>query len=760
MTQVASLQQKYIELLEKRISQLEEAVKDAASKDIKGAKESSHNDAKQSADNAEKKPDDKEEAGDKTDKPDETKSIGRYVVALRKWDSSSASYKDETVAEDSLQKKERKDVAYVFRRVVYETYFGDRRAYSELEIEDPSLVRLLKNEIDNKYPGVNFEGASIYMQAPFPAITHNWDRLQKRAQQDPESQPSKDLAHLLGRVETAEELEDYFKTKEVNSIAKVTTFETLWTVFAPKTLIVTKPFLGIPQLLEVSSSPLSAPGAMKKVSRLWMTAWCWDWDGKKMVKVYYDLKFRRFRGTMEISKLDYYPLSYYEGAEELQSTIRKRSKAFLKATMFCPTGAGQTFKYEGMAFVARRKVVSGSRDEDEDEDEFNDNNDEEDAAKARIVPIEGEIICDASAYLQYANAHRSHALGDLEHDEIGEATDDNESSFPKLEKEDLESSKALDSRHMLLIPPRLLGYSTREKLWGQFSVDQTNPPPGKQPQKFDHDLKLDKKYKDLIAALVNSHEARRGKQVEDVVHDKGKGLVLLLHGPPGVGKTLTAETIAEASGKPLFVVSVAEIGLDASRAEKNLDRLFNLATKWEAILLIDEADVFLETRGSTSDASRNALVSVLLRVLEYYKGVIILTTNRIKSIDVAVISRIHLAIRYEDLRPEQMRSIFKYFLDQLEPDDIQNRRKIEMFVDEYGHHYGLNGRQIRNVVSAALASARQKKTQGIGNGKLDEEHLKEVCEMTREFQEQLKRQFMMQRANNEVDTRFHSYGAM
>lgn len=201
-------------------------------------------------------------------------------------------------------------------------------------------------------------------------------------------------------------------------------------------------------------------------------------------------------------------------------------------------------------------------------------------------------------------------------------------------------------------------------------------------------------------------------------------------------------------------MSVAEIGLDASRAEKNLERLFNLATKWEAILLIDEADVFLETRGSTSDASRNALVSVLLRVLEYYAGVIILTTNRIKSIDVAVISRIHLAIRYEDLRPDQMKSIFKYFLDQLEPDDIQNRRRIENFVDEYGHHYGLNGRQIRNVVSAALASARQKKLKGVGNGKLDEFHLKEVCEMTMEFQEQLKRQFMMQRANNEADGRY------
>lgn len=202
---------------------------------------------------------------------------------------------------------------------------------------------------------------------------------------------------------------------------------------------------------------------------------------------------------------------------------------------------------------------------------------------------------------------------------------------------------------------------------------------------------------------------------------------------------------------------MAEIGLDASRAEKNLERLFNLATKWEAILLIDEADVFLETRGAT-DTGRNALVSVLLRVLEYYAGVMILTTNRVKTIDVAVISRIHLAIRYEDLGPNQMKSIFKYFLDQLEPNDIEDRRNIDQFVDEFGHMYGLNGRQIRNVVSAALASARQKKAQGGGNGKLDSTHLKQVCEMTRRFQEQLKEQFMIQRSVNEIaDNRSHSY---
>jgi SpoVK/Ycf46/Vps4 family AAA+-type ATPase len=307
--------------------------------------------------------------------------------------------------------------------------------------------------------------------------------------------------------------------------------------------------------------------------------------------------------------------------------------------------------------------------------------------------------------------------------------------------------KSLEDDTHQLFPPRLLGYAAREKLWGQFSVDQTQQAPGKNPKSFREDLQLEPKYKDMIEALVESHEsnAERGRQlqVRDVVQDKGRGLVLLLHGPPGVGKTLTAETIAAATGKPLFIVSVAEIGLNASRAERNLEKLFNLASKWEAILLVDEADVFLETRGSSSSAGRNALVSVLLRVLEYYQGIIILTTNRIKSIDVAVISRIHLAICYSDLTEVQMCKIFSFFLDQLEPDWIEDRDEIDNFINNYGHQYGLNGRQIRNVVSGALASARNGAAKKKGSGKLTFRHLKDVCEMTRQFENQLKENTMV-----------------
>lgn len=135
----------------------------------------------------------------------------------------------------------------------------------------------------------------------------------------------------------------------------------------------------------------------------------------------------------------------------------------------------------------------------------------------------------------------------------------------------------------------------------------------------------------------------------DVIEGKGRGLVIPLHGPPGVGKTLAAETIAEATGRPLLVVSVVEIGLNTSKAENNLERMFHLAGAWEAILLVDEADVSLESRMSTGYPNRNALVPALLRVPLVLEGFMILTTNRIPSLDSAVKSRIHLATRYEDL---------------------------------------------------------------------------------------------------------------
>lgn len=357
----------------------------------------------------------------------------------------------------------------------------------------------------------------------------------------------------------------------------------------------------------------------------------------------------------------------------------------------------------------------------------------------------------------------------------------------KLAKDEHAWDKPLDPNNdsFLVTPPRLLGYATRQRIWGQICLDWADSKKSADKEAFLDKLQLNLHDKNMILSLVESHVKGKETRVKDIVENKGQGLVLLLHGPPGVGKTLTAETVAEATGRPLFVVSVAEIGLDASRAERKLEKVFALATKWQAILLVDEADVFLETRSKNSPASRNALVSVLLRVLEYYEGIIFMTTNRIRAIDVAVISRIHLAVRYDDLHSQQRANIFAYYLDQLQEEaptliTEEDRDAIDDFIEIHGNSYHFNGRQIRNVVQASYAYAthgifEEKLLQMMGvegisveqhvgrrgkrsrapaarraDGKMTLVHLKAVCDMTRSFQEQLKEDTKAQRNENEA----------
>ncbi|KAF2800360.1 P-loop containing nucleoside triphosphate hydrolase protein, partial [Melanomma pulvis-pyrius CBS 109.77] len=131
----------------------------------------------------------------------------------------------------------------------------------------------------------------------------------------------------------------------------------------------------------------------------------------------------------------------------------------------------------------------------------------------------------------------------------------------------------------------------------------------------------------------------------DPVKGKGHGLILLLHGAPGVGKTSTAECVAADDGRPLFPITCGDLGTTAEEVDARLELNFQLAQSWGSILLLDEADVFLAER-LKSDVERNALVSVFLRALEYYTGVLFLTTNRVGTLDEAFRSRIHLSLLY------------------------------------------------------------------------------------------------------------------
>lgn len=302
-----------------------------------------------------------------------------------------------------------------------------------------------------------------------------------------------------------------------------------------------------------------------------------------------------------------------------------------------------------------------------------------------------------------------------------------------------------------MCPPKVLGYALRQRLWAQFRIkDISNSENSAESgHYFQKELQLDSKYKETLMAFITNHESSRKRRSQpntrhsmpetfDIVEDKGKGLAILLHGAPGVGKTLTAEAIALATGRPLVVVSVAEVGTDAADAEARLSDIFSDAARWEAILLMDEADVFLEARERTENPNRNALVSVLLRCLEYYEGIIILTTNRIRSFDVAVQSRMHLAIQYDDLSPEQKSAIYRNLIDKIPKSkldrELKETKRLERNLEILCRRGKINGRQIRNIVASAMALANhrsdnEEKLKGV----LTFDDLEAVHEMTMDF---------------------------
>ena len=126
---------------------------------------------------------------------------------------------------------------------------------------------------------------------------------------------------------------------------------------------------------------------------------------------------------------------------------------------------------------------------------------------------------------------------------------------------------------------------------------------------------------------LSKTQAASVNNFDDIVSGKGKGMILLLSGPPGVGKTLTAEAVSENMRVPLYMMSAGDLGIRPEEVEMNLENILEMVAKWKAILLIDECDVFLEAR-PIHDMERNKLVSIFLRLLEYYQGTLFLTTNR------------------------------------------------------------------------------------------------------------------------------------
>jgi hypothetical protein len=171
-------------------------------------------------------------------------------------------------------------------------------------------------------------------------------------------------------------------------------------------------------------------------------------------------------------------------------------------------------------------------------------------------------------------------------------------------------------------------------------------------------LVLPDEHLELIDILTSDMEIF----LEDIIEGKSGGTTVLCSGPPGVGKTLTAEVYAEIIKRPLYRVHSGQLGLSVAEMEKNLKDVLIRAQRWGAVMLIDEADVYIKRRDD--NLTMNAVVGVFLRVLEYFNGLLFLTTNRIEDIDEAIISRCIAMIKYHHPTLEERRKIWAVMSEQ------------------------------------------------------------------------------------------------
>lgn len=218
-------------------------------------------------------------------------------------------------------------------------------------------------------------------------------------------------------------------------------------------------------------------------------------------------------------------------------------------------------------------------------------------------------------------------------------------------------------------------------------------------QQYEYDLKMADKLilpedqKSLLKLLVDS----KGNEFKDIVNNKSGGTVVLLAGKPGLGKTLSAEVFSECSQRPLYRVQCSQLGIDSDTIESELEVVFRRARRWGAVILLDEADLYIGERGV--DIHRNAIVCVFLRVLESSDGVLFLTTNLPETVDDAIASRCIARIDVKHPKRESLLSIWDVLLTQANVSMLTD--DVEYLCDKYST---MGGRDVKAAIKLAMVN--------------------------------------------------------
>ncbi|RDW60324.1 hypothetical protein BP5796_11930 [Coleophoma crateriformis] len=608
----------------------------------------------------------------------------------------------------------------------------------KLVILSQPLINALQ-DIATYDTGLELNGGNVTLQEPYLLVAYHISELEsfklnlaKRTQEDSTTTQAANIDGVDKDVvvEHIGYLLDYMHSVFGDSIRQELTrytdatpsctYRMIWLLFKPGTTVYVKEEgkvnAYVIDSVDTGDAFLSSPSKVVKIK-----LWNLDFDGRNITRVRHNVSLEQFDGQQPITSLPVVPGCYWDAEDggKMRTTLEAEGKKWFKLL------SGDQVYYSGELANRKRQTVDGRAyvdpcayfDEtawpelDRMVPEFTDTNN----STGSLDEIGGAVkgcLCPScsrrrkitrsemgiSTTVSASKGHLNPPWG--QYDNI-------DTNITKS----LELDGSTNPDHRYLLCSRWLGaFMFKTRTWQRLDVTYCQEPkPNRTP--FER-LVMDEGQKLMIKSLVYKYTDPRfagsnAQQVwgADFIQNKGDGQIFLLHGGPGVGKTFTAECIAEFTGRPLLALTCGDIGTDEVAMEKSLGKWLTLAHNWGAVMLLDEADVFLETR-EKADLKRNSLVSVFLRQIEYYQGILFLATNRVGQFDDAFVSRIHVVVHYPDLSREDRQKIWGQFFDKLE-DEIGDTVRIDKRARSYvlNSEFEWNGREIRNSFQTAVALA-------------------------------------------------------
>lgn len=220
------------------------------------------------------------------------------------------------------------------------------------------------------------------------------------------------------------------------------------------------------------------------------------------------------------------------------------------------------------------------------------------------------------------------------------------------------------------------------------------------------DLAFPEDEKDLLLSVAKAQVDCSDGDFGAVLDKKSRGTTICLTGPPGVGKTMAVEALAERLHKPLYSVNILEMirkNQDNKMVDNDLANAFERCRKWNAIMLIKHLDFLLEK--ALWKSARGEYAAMIAHYLLSQTGLIFITAKNLVNVDPFLQSHFDLTIEVPKLNATSRRKVWENAITQALP--LRQRHFTSDHLDQLAETE-LSGKEIKSVVKMAQMAAKAK----------------------------------------------------